>query len=155
MTTRTVMVHGRRKWLKVYLSGGIAGMTFEEANVWRSQVTEQLRSFGIQALNPLRGRMFLGTAEGEDFDPNELVQRDLRDIRNCDLVLVHMELPSLGTSMEIWQAHYIEKKPVILVTTNPHISGHPWVRVASTKMFADMDKAIEYIVTRWADVEEM
>lgn len=138
--------------MKVYLSGTIAGLSFEEANKWRSEVTEKLRDFGIQTLNPLRGRMFL-QSDDEDLSPNEVVHRDLSDLRNCDLVLAVMEYPSVGTIMEIWQTYFVEKKPVILVSMNTHYVRHPWMRVACTKMFRTLDEAVEYIVTRWANEE--
>ena len=138
--------------MKVYLSGGIAGLTFEEANAWRSEVTEKLRDRGAQTLNPLRGRMFL-CADDEVLDPNEIVQRDLRDIRACDLVLARMDAPSIGTAIEIWQAYYVEHKPVILVSQNIKLREHPWLQVACTKMFAHLDIALDYIATRWADEE--
>jgi len=142
--------------MKVYLSGGIGGLTFEEANKWRSEATEQLREFGIQVLNPLRGRMFEAEViDNADFNPNELVHRDLRDMRQCDLVLARLDVPSIGTTMEIWHTYFVEHKPVILVSNNRNIQNHPWIQVACTKVFDKQDKAIEYIVTRWADEEQV
>lgn len=138
--------------MKIYLSGTIAGLTFEEANKWRSEVTEKLRDFGIQTLNPLRGRMFVNSDE-EGRDPYEIVQRDLRDLRDCDFVLAYMDSPSVGTSMEIMQAYSVEKKSVVLVSGNSKLLDHPWLRVTCTSMFETLDKAIEYIITRWADEE--
>lgn len=138
--------------MKVYLSGTIACLSFEEANYWRSEVTEKLRDFGIQTLNPLRGRMFVNS-DDEVLDPNEVVQRDLGDLRACDMVLAFVESLSIGTSMEIWQTYAVEKKPVILVSNNRNVTEHPWMRVTCTKMFRTLDEAIEYIVTRWANEE--
>jgi len=140
--------------MKVYLSGTIAGLNYEQANAWRVDATEKLRDFGIQTINPLRGRMF-GESSEEIFDPNELVHRDLRDLRVCDIVLAYMDTLSLGTAMEIWHTYYTEKKPVIFVTTNDQIRNHPWIHVTSTKIFCTLDEAITYIVTRWADEEEI
>ena len=143
--------------MKVYLSGGIAGMTFEEANSWRTEVTEKLREFGIQAINPLRGRMFVHSGE-EEFNPNEIVGRDLRDIRAADLVLVYIprtERFSIGTTCEMWHTYYTEHKPLILVSDDPRYTGHPWVQVMTTKVFEKMEPAVQYIVERWADEEEI
>ena len=136
--------------MKVYLSGPIAGFTYEEANKWRTEVTDKLQEFGVQTLNPLRGRMFAHSND-EIVDPKELVHRDLQDIRACDLVLAYMNEPSLGTAMEIWHTHIIENKPVILVSDNPAIRRHPWIVLICTKIYATFDEAVNYITTRWAD----
>lgn len=139
--------------MKVYLSGKIGGLTFEKANEWRQDVTDRFQSAGIKSLNPLRGRLFQhADHHGEDI--NEIVNRDLRDVKNCDLVLVYLPAPVnliIGTVCEIWQAYTIDKKPVILVTDDPYIIGHPWIKVAATKILPDLDTAVRYIIDRWND----
>ena len=139
--------------MKVYLSGRIAGLSFEEANAWRSDVTEKLRGLGVQAINPLRGRMFFNGDDSHE-NHNELVQRDLHDIRMADIVLVYLPTSdrlSVGTAMETWHAYYCEHKPVVLVSDDPRYLNHPWMQVACTKMFSTLDKTIEYIAMRWGE----
>ena len=143
--------------MKVYLSGGIAGLTYEEANKWRVDVTERLERVGIQTINPLRRRMFYGTCDNsEDFTPNEIVTRDLQDVRDADLVLIYLPKSdrfSVGTICELWEAHRLQR-PIILVSDDPRYTKHPWVLVACTRIFAEMVPALKYLMVRWADMDE-
>ena len=137
--------------MKVYLSGQIAGLTFDEANEWRQQVADAFATVGIETLNPLRRRMFFN-ADEEDFSPNEIVQRDLTDLRSSDLVLINWSSMSIGTACELWEC-YRSGKPVILVSSDPRITKHPWVQVCATRIFANLAEAIKYICIRWADMD--
>ena len=137
--------------MKVYLSGPIAGLTFDEANEWRQQVADVFAKVGIETLNPLRRRMFFN-ADEEDVSPNEIVQRDLADVRASDLVLINWSSMSIGTACELWEC-YRSGKPAILVSSDPRITKHPWVQVCATRIFGDLAEAIKYICIRWNDMD--
>ena len=140
--------------MKVYLSGPIAGLTFDEANGWRQEVTDAFAKVGITTLNPLRRRMFFN-ADDEDAAnsaPNEIVQRDVGDVRAADLTLIYWTGMSLGTACELWECHR-EGKPVILVSSDPRITKHPWVQVCATRVFDNLREAVKYICVRWNDMD--
>ena len=138
--------------MRVYLSGPIAGLTFDEANEWRQKVADAFAIVGIETLNPLRRRMFFN-ADEEDISPNEIVQRDLTDIRASDLVLIHWSsMSSIDTACELWEC-YRSGKPAILVSSDPRVTKHPWVQVCATRIFGDLAEAIKYICVRWADMD--
>ena len=142
--------------LKVYLSGGIAGLTYDEANAWRVDVTERLERVGIQTINPLRRRMFFEASDEEDITPNEIVTRDIQDVRDADLILVYLPISerfSVGTVCEIWEAYRLQK-PIILVSDDPRYVKHPWMVVAITRIFGDLAPALKYLMVRWADMDE-
>jgi len=142
--------------MKVYLSGGIAGLTYDEANAWRVDVTERLERVGIHTINPLRRRMFYNADHEEDITPNEIVTRDLQDVRDANLLLVYLPQSdrfSVGTTCEIWEAYRLQK-PVILVSDDPRYTKHPWILVAATRVFTEMDAALKYLMVRWADMDE-
>lgn len=136
----------------VYLSGSIAGLTYDEANEWRQRVTDAFSRVGIETANPLRRRMFFSTNDEETGSPNEVVQRDISDLRRCDLTIINWTGPSIGTICELWEC-YRTGKPVILVTSDPAVITHPWIRVAVTRIFPDLESAIKHICVRWADID--
>ena len=142
--------------MRVYLSGPIAGLTYDEANAWRQDVEDKFALSGVKTINPLRGRFF-SHADDETFDANEIVFRDLKDVQDCDLMLVSMpkqDRPSIGTICEIWHAYAVLHKPTILVTDDERFTKHPWIKVAVTKIFSSMDDAVKYIVERWTDDDD-
>lgn len=142
--------------MKVYLSGPIGPVTFEEASGWRRDVTDRLQAVGIQTIDPMRGRQE-GLSWREQFGtPQALVRRDLADIDASDLVLIHIPTGVrglVGTICEIWEASSCEK-PTILVCDDPYYTNHPWILVACAQIFPTFDAAIEYIVKRWRDDDE-
>jgi len=141
--------------MKVYLSGRILGLTYDEANNWRAEVADGFEAVGIGTINPLRRRVFF-TAGDEDYTPNEIVTRDVQDVRDADLILVYLPYStefSTGTICEIWEA-YRQGKPIVLVSDDERLTKHPWLLVAVTRMFPDFKSAVKYIVTRWADLDE-
>lgn len=142
--------------MRCYLSGPIAGLTYEEANAWRQDVEDKFIAAGVRTINPLRGRFF-AHADDEAFDPNEIVFRDLKDVQDCDIMLVNMrrqDRPSIGTICEIWHAYAVLHKPTILVTDDERFVNHPWIKVAVTKIFPTLDAAVKYIIERWNDDDE-
>jgi nucleoside 2-deoxyribosyltransferase len=142
--------------MKVYLSGRIAGLTYGEANEWRDKVTDEFESCGIKTLNPLRRRLFFHADDEKDVTPNEIVTRDLQDVRDCDLVFVYLPKSdhfSVGTICELWEAYRLQK-PIVLVSDDLRYHKHPWILVACTRIFGSIPDAIEYIVTRWNDTNE-
>ncbi len=137
--------------MKVYLSGCIAGFTYDEANVWRETVTDVFAKVGIATLNPLRRRLFYHADDEDGVTPAAIVQRDVADVRDSDILLIVWSHPSIGTACELWEA-YREGKPIILVTQNNTIRNHPWVRVCVTRIFSCISDATKYICDRAADM---
>lgn len=109
---------------KVYLSGPIAGLSYEEARFgWRMAFAGQLEQ-GITVLSPMRQEAHLeGTTalpargSGPFASDEALVLKDFTDIKNCDLMVVNVlgaKKVSIGTVAEIGMAHALGK-PIILI----------------------------------------
>lgn len=108
----------------VYLAGPIGGLTWEEANGWRTYVTELLKP--LNCLSPLRdievdGKMlslkgFTNTSDKKflsnsrasgDLPFQILFDRDYRDVDFCNFLFVNMigaKKKSTGTIMEVSRA---------------------------------------------------
>lgn len=84
----------------VYLAGPIAGCSDEEANGWRDLAARALRAANFVVSNPME-RDYRGREAG---NAREIVDADLRDIRECEFMLANATRPSWGTAMEIMYA---------------------------------------------------
>lgn len=143
----------RRSYL-VYLSGPIAGLTFEGAQDWRNQV-QRVVADNIRCLDPLRGKEFLkgtGVLDGSFYDhvlasPRGITCRDHWDTERADIILVNLlgaTKISIGTVMEIaWAKAY--GKPVIAVLEdgNPHV--HPIVVECLDYRVSTLKEAIDIL----------
>lgn len=128
--------------LKVYLAGGIQGVT--DPFMWRKQTSEYLAKFGIEVLDPLRGK----TPESFDsYNEREIITRDKQDIRECDLVFAEVtnpHRPYIGTSMEILYA-WEHEKPVVV--WGDYMSY--WLTYHSVAQFKEWQDCMDYIVSFW------
>jgi nucleoside 2-deoxyribosyltransferase len=141
----------RRNYL-VYLSGPIAGLTFDQAQDWRLYVQKSVRE-NIRCLDPLRGKEFLrstGILDGSFYDhplasPRGITCRDHWDTERSDIILVNLlgaSKISIGTAMEIaWAKAY--SKPVVaaIEQNNPHT--HPILTQCLDYVLPTLDEAID------------
>jgi 8-oxo-dGTP diphosphatase len=119
----------------VYLSGGIAGLTAEECNDWRQRAILLLRA---RALDPMR-HDYSGRRQ---VDVAEIVDTDLRDIDDCEALLVRVEQPSWGTAMEIRYAHQLGKP--IIAWGVPSVAS-AWLEHHCTRFYETLDEACDYL----------
>lgn len=119
--------------MKVYLCGGINGLSDSECADWREWSKLLLRH---ETLDPMR-RDYRGK---EDESVNEIVRGDLDDILECDALLVNAVRPSWGTAMEIVYAHQLGKRIVCFVGTGK-IS--PWLRYHATEIHETPQVAVQ------------
>ena len=143
----------------VYLAGPIAGLTEDQAKDWRLQINQELKdkSFGgIVGISPLRcetaidGRYdILGSGQGQDarFGTVEAIAaKNDFDVRNCDMMLALLEdKSSAGTLVEIGMAKALNK-PVIVVSDNPDVRGHPLIRHCASWVLTYLDEAVDVII---------
>lgn len=135
----------------IYIGGNIDRLEPKEVIERFNVIQSRLESMGFNVRNPVRDKKASNT--GMDFmpyEPNEIVHRDLSDIDKCDYMIAFMGIPSIGTSMEIMYSRFILNIPVIVVTTNPEVYKHYWIRSLASKVVPDIDTAISYI-KEWYD----
>jgi len=137
----------------VYLSGGIQGYGYDEANSWREEATIKLKNNKHKVLNPLRNRMWKDAKDQQEFQINELAHRDYVDVERSDVILCECTNPYRnywGTITEVVEARRLGKPVVAFVGENrmkedngEHYSY--WMDYHCTKIVATMDEAIKYI----------
>ncbi|WP_081489117.1 MULTISPECIES: nucleoside 2-deoxyribosyltransferase [Pseudomonas] len=117
---------------KIYLAGGFH-------SGWQESVKSRLKDFEL--LDP--------GAHGID-DPIEYTRWDLAAVRNSEIILANMEASNpagYALALEVGYANALGKK-IYLVDQieDPSVKRYfEMVRQCSTRVFSDLDEAIEYI----------
>ncbi len=143
--------------MKVYLCGPMTGETYDRATDWRNIVSDRLKIFGIETIDPLRGKAFLevdgvlGNTNGRS--PLEsaagIVTRDHWDCSRCDVLLVNLFgaiIVSIGSCFEIAWA-YERKIPIIIVMEESgNIHEHCFIDICSGGFrVSSLESAVELI----------
>jgi nucleoside 2-deoxyribosyltransferase len=106
----------------IYLCGGIHGLSYSEANDWRSEAKEVL-GLNYALIDPFR-RDYRGKEVGNE---DIIVRQDLFDIAACDILLANATRPSWGTGMEIFHAHTTGKHVVAVAASDSPGRNSPWL----------------------------
>lgn len=134
--------------VRIYLSGGMGNLSFEEQTKWRQQVINAIK-FGDYHyekkpifFNPIN---YYNFEEVRYRSEKEVMEFDLNALRNSDLVIVNFNDPnSLGTCAELAIA-YDMKIPIIGINKDGK-KLHPWLTEFTMRMCDNVKEAVEYTV---------
>jgi nucleoside 2-deoxyribosyltransferase len=145
----------------VYLAGPISGLTFDGASEWRDRARDELRTYGIEALSPLRSKEYL-RALGELSPkcgregkagvlslPRGIMRRDSFDVHRVSVVLVNLigaDRVSIGTAMEMawaWRAHI----PVVVAMEDTNVHRHAMLDQATDYRVETIEEAIAVTIS--------
>lgn len=136
------------KRFNIYLAGAMQGISFEESNVWRKEITTILNAYRNEVkydVNIINPNDYYNFKEVTYDTQREVMEFDLHKVRNANMIVVDFRNPkSLGTMAEIAIA-YEHRIPVIGLNESG-IELHPWQIEMSNKIFADKDKLVNYII---------
>lgn len=123
----------------VYLSGPMEDVTKEEAGEWRDEATKFLKKHGHTVYDPTcRTHM----------DHKTIVEFDINEIEKSDMLLTFFPMTKkirlIGTSMEIFYANRILRRPTILWGHECN-NSHPWVFQNASHIFLHLKDALEYV----------
>ena len=121
--------------MKVYLCGGINGLSDMDCKDWRE---ESKHTLSAECIDPM-DRDYRGV---EEMAVVPIVTGDLADIRACDALLVNASRPSWGTAMEIVYAHQFGKT-IIAFTETPRPS--PWLLYHCTRVVGSLPEAVRIL----------
>lgn len=134
--------------VKIYLSGSMSGVSFEEQSKWRKQVINAIL-FGDYHWE--KKPIFFNPVDYYNFtevrykSEREVVEFDLNALRKSDLVIVNFNDPkSLGTCAELAIA-YEMKIPVIGINKDKK-ELHPWLVEFTTRMCDDIREVVSHVV---------
>lgn len=143
--------------VKIYLSGGMGDLSFEEQSKWRKQVKDAILYGDCHCekkpifFNPVDHYNFTETKHKSE---REVMEFDLNALRNSDLVIVNFNDPkSTGTTSELAIAY--EKKIPIIGINKGNKELHPWLECFCNRMCDSIRETVEYVVEfylRWTNL---
>ena len=134
---------------RIYLSGGMSGLSLEEQKSWRDRVINAIK-YGEYEIN--KSLIFFNPPDYYspcDEEPQyktekEVMEFDLNQLRKSDLVIVNFNVPhSIGTAMEIMLAKELNV-PIIGLNKDGY-KLHPWLVECTTRMCDTMREMVDYV----------
>lgn len=133
--------------VKIYLSGGMGSLSFEEQSKWRKKIINEIEINCHCEKKPI----FFNPVDHYNFTEvrykteREVMNFDLNALRHSDLVIVNFNDPSsLGTCAELAIA-YEMKIPIIGINKDNN-RLHPWLECFCDRMCDDIREAVDYTV---------
>ena len=133
---------------RMYLSGGMTGLTLEEQTKWREQFYNSIKYGDYDYVK--KPIFFDPTQKYSIFDKEyknerEAFEYDLYNLRNSDVLIVNFNAPnSIGTAMELMLAKEL-KIPVIGLNKNKN-DLHPWLLECCTRVCDNMREVVHHVV---------
>lgn len=134
--------------VRIYLSGGMGSLSFEEQSKWRKQIINAIKFGGYDYekkptfFNPVD---YYNFEEVRYKSERETMEFDLNALRHSDLVIVNFNDPkSLGTCAELAVANEL-RIPVIGINKEK-VELHPWLVEFTTRICDDIREAVEHVV---------
>ena len=131
--------------MKIYFAGSIRGGT-EDQDIYRSLI-EKLQAFG-QVLTEHVGSQSLIDQSEQNKSDSEIFQRDVGWIREADIIVAEVTMPSLGVGYELGFGESLGK-PVICLYREKEgrrlsamIAGNPRFQA---QVYQNVDEAIELV----------
>ena len=134
--------------VRIYLSGAMSLLTFEEQSRWRSNIINAIKYGDYDFIkrpvffNPIN---YFNFEEKKHKTEREIMEFDLYNLKKSDVVIVNFNNPSsIGTAMELAIANEY-KIPVIAFGANGK-EIHPWLLESCNRICDNMKEIVDYIV---------
>ena len=121
----------------LYLCGPIADRNDADAHGWRDLA---VRLWPGKCLNPMR-RDYRGMMITHRI-ATEIVEQDLVDIQESHALLVHFDVASVGSSMEVFYAKHVLLLPVITINASGRPPS-PWLLYHSNVIVPDVRTGVD------------
>lgn len=133
--------------LQIYLAGKMSGLSYEDMNDWRLQITRDLESniftTHVKTINPVS---YFNFEEKRYQNELEIMKFDLSKVKSSDLVVVNLDglHTSVGTMIECYEAYKNDIPVLAFGCKKDYESLHPWIKCCITR-YDNYDDCIEYI----------
>lgn len=136
--------------LKIFLSGGMTGLTEEEASGWRTSF--KLNNV-IQDDTPFifidPTYYYFPTDKTTQEYEKEAMNYDLYLVKHSDLIIVNFNsLSSIGTAQELMLAHTLNKPIIGMIPEDKYEQLHPWYKEECMKIFKYKSNELEETVQK-------
>lgn len=142
--------------LRVYMVGGIQGMTYDECVSWRVNVSKVLMEYGIECLSPMRGKAYLQREKSikDSYEQHRMstksaiFARDKWDCLRADIILCNLlkaKAVSIGSMFELaWAQDHEKYIIVVMENVNPHV--HAFVQESASLVVPTLDEAVRHLL---------
>lgn len=137
---------------RVYFATGIENLSLEEVQVRYLEVARLLESNGFEVVNRSVQDHYLAEPCDSLARIRDLVEKDLKTLKQSDLLLVDYTIPNrnyVGCTCEIVYAHFWGK-PVIVYVGRSGNGQRRWLRYHATYICETVSQAVEYMVKNYA-----
>lgn len=133
---------------RIYLSGGMTNLSFEEQSKWRQQIQDAIKYEDYHYdkkpifFNPV---VYYNFTEIKQKSEKEIKEFELNNVRKSDLIIVNFnDEKSKGTTWElaVAQEHRI---PIVGFGVNGK-NIHPWDLDCCSRICDDLREVVEYVV---------
>ena len=136
--------------LKVFLSGGMTGLTEEEASGWR---TSFKLNNAVQDDTPFifidPTYYYFPTDKTTQEYEKEAMNYDLYLVKHSDLIIVNFNsLSSIGTAQELMLAYTLNKPIIGMIPEDRYEQLHPWYKEECMKIFKYKSNELEETVDK-------
>jgi nucleoside 2-deoxyribosyltransferase len=137
--------------MKIYLAGKMSGLTFEEMTEWRNEILQklyqaaQLSDTKINVIHPV---MYYNFVEKRHQSEIEVEEYDLAHVVSSNIIVVNLAglNDSIGTIIELHDAHYHHRIPVIAFGDRELYGNlHTWIQNDITRVENNIDDVVDYI----------
>lgn len=139
---------------KVYLSGPMAGSSYEEGTAWRDYVCDKLGP-EINCLSPYRGKEYFKgqVIKNQEYPqvmstPKAIIVRDRWDTMNADVILLNLSKYqpfSIGSIIEVGWADAARVPVVAVIPQESEYFKHPILTQCCAYIVQDLDEAINIV----------
>ena len=134
--------------VRIYLSGGMSGLSLEEQTKWRNRFKDAIKYGGYEVVKSVS---FFSPPDYYNFEEEhhkserEIFEFDLNALRKSDLVVVNFNASqSIGTAMELMLAK--ECHIPVIGLNRDGVELHPWLIECTTRMCNNFRELVEHVV---------
>jgi nucleoside 2-deoxyribosyltransferase len=134
--------------LKIFLSGGMTGLTEEEASGWRTSFKLKNIIQDDTAFIFIDPTYYYFTTDKttQEYE-KEAMEYDLYWVKHSDLIIVNFNsLSSIGTAQEIMLAYTLNKPIIGMIEEDKYDQLHPWYKEECIKIFKYKSDKLEDII---------
>lgn len=133
--------------LKVFLSGGMTGLTEEEASYWRTEFKLENVHEGNDFIFIDPTYLYTPSNNSDHLYEKEAMKYDLYCVKQSDVIIVNFNsLSSIGTAQEVMYAHILNKPIIGMIEENKYDQLHPWYREECIKIFKYKSEELEKVI---------
>jgi nucleoside 2-deoxyribosyltransferase len=130
--------------VRVFIAGPIQGM--EDRQEYRAVIRRVLEAKGYEVVDPWEREKVIYRASGEEWwknvPPRDFIERDLRDVERCDVLIAYLPRLSAGACMELFYAKLKGKKVVSVIEFK---DPSPWITLHSDVVLRSLEELKSYV----------